>query len=144
MFVCYADSDRDFAHRLTRDLADLGFTVHDHGLTLWQAYRVKIEEAIKRSEYYIIVFSLAFFSERFASEQLNALFDSYVFKTGRGRKVLPIVKEMSWNELREKSPLFGTMRPMDAGKSDEDVKKLAKLFYGVVKKGECSVVDILF
>ena len=137
VFVCYAGEDNEYARQLIRDIADLGFTVHDVALTLWEAYRKIVEEAIQQSDYYIIIFSPAFFEERFAHEQLNALFDAYVFKTGRGRKVLPVVLDMEWNDLREKSPLFGTLRPMDGGKTDKARKRLAELFYKVVGKGEC-------
>ena len=115
VFVCYSTTDETFAHQLTLNLSDLGFRVHDIGLTFFDTYRAKVEQAITTCDYYIVVFSFAFFSEKFANEHLNALFDSYVFRTGRGGKVLPIVREMSWRELREKSPLFGTMRPMDGG-----------------------------
>jgi hypothetical protein len=135
VFLCYADADSEYAQQLKREIADLGFTVHDVALTLWEAYREKVEEAILKSDYYIIIFSEAFFEELFAREQLNALFDAYVLnETGRKRKVLPVVRNMQWEDLRKKSPLFGTMRPMDSGKTDKHRKKLAKLFYEIVEK----------
>jgi hypothetical protein len=118
VFISHATADKSFVRQLQEALIKSGLDVwlDETNLTVGDSLRRKIDEALSKSRYGIVVLSHAFFSKEWPQQELNGLFGREIASV---KVILPIWHEVTAEEVRKYSPMLAdrvavkSSQPMD-------------------------------
>lgn len=113
LFICHASEDKDFVRPLVETLKqDFHIWYDEYELTMGDSLLRKINDGLKYCDFGIVVLSQAFFQKNWPRRELEALFELEQTM----KKILPIWKDMTAQEIRNFYPLLAGRLAVDAAK----------------------------
>lgn len=117
VFLSHANKDKeDFVEDLYKSLEKLGVNIfYDRKSLEWgDKWKERILEGTKKSEFAIIVISQNFFGREWTEKELNEFLNR---QNRNGQKlVLPIIHNITNDDLRKKYPLVADIQTVDSRK----------------------------
>ena len=117
VFLSHANKDKeDFVEDLYKSLEKLGVNIfYDRKSLEWgDKWKERILEGTKKSEFAIIVISQNFFGREWTEKELNEFLNR---QNRNGQKlVLPIIHNITNDDLRKKYPLVAAIQTVDSRK----------------------------
>lgn len=115
LFLSHASKDKeDYVNDLFSSLKELGINIfYDTEVIQWgDNWKNKILDGVAKSEFAIIVISKNFFDREWTEKELNELLSRQ--NESKQKMVLPILKDISIKELREKYPQVADIQAIDS------------------------------
>jgi|GEM_PF-4241421 len=128
IFICHASEDKkDIAFPLKKELEKQGINVwyDETSSQLGDSFNKVINDAIKQTRFALVIFSKSFFVKDYPQKELAAFIDKE--KEGQ-RVILPIIHNISQDELKNHWPTLGDRRTISSSEGlDQVVKRVLQV-----------------